>query len=94
MVKAGQLLHQGKWLTKGQVQHRFPHMMVHLTQWRPLPPKRGGLIQVDIGGHPPIPLPQKQIFQFGSFSMIFRVLNFWGHFEALNDIFLALQQPK
>ena len=52
------------------------------------------LIQVDIGGHPPIPLAQKQYFQFGSFSMIFRVLNFQGHFEALNDIFLALQQPK
>jgi hypothetical protein len=24
-------------------------------QWRPLLPKGGGLIQVDIGGHPPIP---------------------------------------
>jgi hypothetical protein len=27
VVKAGQLLHQGKWLTKGQVQQKFPHMM-------------------------------------------------------------------
>jgi hypothetical protein len=26
------------------------------TQWGPLLPKGGGLIQVDIGGHPPIPL--------------------------------------
>jgi hypothetical protein len=25
-------------------------------QWRPLLPKGGGLIQVDIGGHPPIPI--------------------------------------
>jgi hypothetical protein len=25
------------------------------TQWRPLIPKEGGLIQVDIGGHPPFP---------------------------------------
>jgi hypothetical protein len=25
------------------------------TQWRPLLPKEGGLIQVDIGGHPPFP---------------------------------------
>ena len=24
-------------------------------KWRPLLPKGGGLIQVDIGGHPPIP---------------------------------------
>ena len=47
------------------------------------------MIQVDIGGHPPIPLVQKQLFQFGSFSMIFRVLKFQGHFEALKDVFLA-----
>ena len=26
----------------------------NLTQWRPLLPKEGGMIQVDIGGHPPI----------------------------------------
>jgi hypothetical protein len=25
------------------------------TQWRPFLPKEGGLIQVDIGGHPPFP---------------------------------------
>jgi hypothetical protein len=25
------------------------------TQWRPLLPKEGGMIQVDIGGHPPFP---------------------------------------
>ena len=49
------------------------------------------LIQVDIDGYPPIPLAQKQLIQFGSFSTIFRVLNFWGHFEALNDIFLDSQ---
>ena len=51
------------------------------------------MIQVDIGGHPPIPMAQKQLFQFGSFFTIFRVLNFRGHFEALNDIFLASQRP-
>ena len=27
VVKVGQLLHQGKWLTKGQVQQKFPHLM-------------------------------------------------------------------
>ena len=52
------------------------------------------LIQVDIGGHPPIPLAQKQLFQFGNFSTIFWVLNFWGHFEALNNIFLASQPDQ
>jgi hypothetical protein len=27
VVKAGQLLHQGKWLTQSQVQQKFPHLM-------------------------------------------------------------------
>jgi hypothetical protein len=27
VVKAGKLLHQGKWLTKRQVQKKFPHLM-------------------------------------------------------------------
>jgi hypothetical protein len=58
-------------------------------QWGPFLPKGGGMIQVDIGGHPPIPLAQNTVFHLGSFSTVFWVLNFWGHFEALNDIFLA-----
>jgi hypothetical protein len=45
------------------------------------------MIQVDIGGHPPIPLARKTVFHLGSFSTVFRVPNFWGRFEALNDIF-------
>ena len=48
------------------------------------------MIQMDIGGHPPIPLAQNNcpLWQFPSyFSAIFRVLNFWGRFEAPNDIF-------
>jgi hypothetical protein len=27
VVKAGQLLHQGKWITWGQIQQKIPHMM-------------------------------------------------------------------
>jgi hypothetical protein len=27
VVKEGQLLHQGKWFTWGQIQHKFPHLM-------------------------------------------------------------------
>ena len=27
VVKAGQFLHQGKWITKDQVQQKFPHLM-------------------------------------------------------------------
>jgi hypothetical protein len=31
-------------------------------QWRPFLPKGGGLIQVDIGGHPPIPTGSSCLF--------------------------------
>jgi hypothetical protein len=31
VVKVGQLLHQGKWLTRGQIQQNFPHLMGELT---------------------------------------------------------------
>jgi hypothetical protein len=61
-------------------------------QWRPLLPKEGGLIQVDIGGHPPFPTGSKQFSgNFGNllFLAVFRVLNFRGHFEALNEGFLG-----
>lgn len=32
VVKAGQLLHQGKWLTKSQIQKKFPHLMGALNE--------------------------------------------------------------
>jgi hypothetical protein len=53
-------------------------------------PKEGGLIQVDIGGHPPFPTGSKQFSgNFGNllFLAVFRVLNFWSRFEALNNVF-------
>jgi hypothetical protein len=31
VIKVGQLLHQGKWLTRGQVQQKFPHLMGDLN---------------------------------------------------------------
>ena len=31
VVKASQLLHQGKWFTKDQVQQKFPHLMEELN---------------------------------------------------------------
>jgi hypothetical protein len=31
VVKSGQLLHQGKWLTWGQIQQKFPHLMGELN---------------------------------------------------------------
>jgi hypothetical protein len=52
------------------------------------------MIQMDIGGHPPIPLGPPplllSVFQFPHsllFLAVFRVLNFRSRFEALNDIF-------
>jgi hypothetical protein len=51
--------------------------------------KGGGLIQAKIVGHPPIPLAQNRVFHLGSFSIAFQVLDFWGHFEALNIVFWA-----
>ena len=63
-------------------------------QWGPFLPKGGGMIQVDIGGHPPIPLGPPplslSVFQFRHnllFLAVFRVLNFRSCFEALNDVF-------
>ena len=32
VVKAGQLLHQGKWFTRDQVQENFPHLMEALNE--------------------------------------------------------------
>jgi hypothetical protein len=31
VVKAGQLLQQGKWLTRGQIQQKFTHLMGELN---------------------------------------------------------------
>jgi hypothetical protein len=50
-------------------------------------PKEGGLIQVDIGGHPPIPTGSKQSSGNLLFLAVFWFLNFWGHFEGLNEFF-------
>jgi hypothetical protein len=67
--------------------NRFPLSPGNSTQWRPLLPKEGGLIQVDIGGHPPSPTGPKHVSgNFGNLLFL-AVFNFSGHFEALNDVF-------
>jgi hypothetical protein len=66
---------------------RFSLSPRNSTQWIPLLPKEGGLIQVDIGGHPPIPTGSKQSSGNLLFLAVFRFLNFWGHFEGLNEVF-------
>jgi hypothetical protein len=38
---------------------RFPISLGNSKQWRSFIPKEGGFIQVDIGGHPPIPTGSK-----------------------------------
>jgi hypothetical protein len=56
-------------------------------KWRPFIPKEGGLIQVDIGGHPPFPTCSKQFSgNFGNLLFL-AVFNFRGHFEGLNEFF-------
>jgi hypothetical protein len=37
IVKIRQLLHQGKWLTKSQVQQTFPHLMGELNAMETIP---------------------------------------------------------
>jgi hypothetical protein len=57
------------------------------TQWRPLLPKEGGLIQVDIGGHPPFPNGSKRLSgNFGNLLFL-AGFNFRGHFEGPNEGF-------
>jgi hypothetical protein len=53
-------------------------------------PKEGGLIQVDIGGHPPLPTGSKQFSDNFGNLLFLAVFNFQGHFEGLNEGFLGL----
>jgi hypothetical protein len=72
-----------------QIQQTLFPLPGHSTQWRPLLPKEGGLIQVDIGGHPPFPTGSKQFSgNFGNLLFL-AVFNFRGHFEGLNEGFLG-----
>jgi hypothetical protein len=50
-------------------------------QWRPLLPKEGGLIQVDIGGHPPFPNGSKQFSGHFDNLLFLAGFNFRGHFD-------------
>ena len=77
--------------TRRSTQHTVRDMIQDSTQWRPMLPKEGGLIPMEIGGHPHIPLAQNNcpLWKFPSyFSTVFHVPNFLSYFEALNDIFV------
>ena len=50
--------HFDKCHTKRSTQHTVRDMIQDSMQWRPFLPKEGGIIHMDIGGHPPIPLAQ------------------------------------
>jgi hypothetical protein len=87
-----QQVKQDNFFSKASSSPRFRFKKIfpgEFTQWRPLLPKGGGLIEVEISGHPPIPLAQNKGFHLGNFSMVFRVMNFQAHFEALNNFFWA-----
>jgi hypothetical protein len=60
-------------------------------QWIPLLPNEGGLIQVDIGGHPPFPTGSKQFSSNFGNLLFLAVFNFRGHFEGLNEGFSGLR---
>jgi hypothetical protein len=47
------------------------------------------MIQMDVGGLPPIPTGSFWQFSVWQFFSSFRVPNFWGRFEALNNVFRA-----
>jgi hypothetical protein len=71
---------------------RFSLSPGNSTQWRPLLPKEGGLIQMDIGGHPPFPTGSKQFSgNFGNLLFL-AGFNFRGHFEGLNEGFSGSTQ--
>jgi hypothetical protein len=62
----------------------------HLMQWIPLLPKEGGLIKVDIDGHPPFPTGSKHFSgNFGNLLFL-AIFNFLGQFEGLNNVFSQL----
>jgi hypothetical protein len=77
-----QLLQQGKQLIKMQIQQMLFPLPRNSTQWRPFLPKEGGLIQVDIGGHPPFPTGSKQFSgNFGNLLFL-AVFNFGAILRA------------
>jgi hypothetical protein len=52
VIKAGQLLHQGKWLTRGQIHQKFPHLMGDLNAMETIA-SQGGRIDLDGYRWPP-----------------------------------------
>jgi hypothetical protein len=66
---------------------RFSLSSGNSTQWIPLLPKEGGLIQVDIGGHPPFSTGPKQFFDNFGNLLFLAVFNFRGQFEGPNEGF-------
>jgi hypothetical protein len=84
-----QCLQQGKQLTKMQIQQTLFPLPENSMQWGPLLPKEGGLIQVDIGGHPHFPIGSKQFSNNFGNLLFLAIFYFRGHFEGLNEGFLG-----
>ena len=62
-------------------------------QWIPLLPKGGGLIQVDIGGHPPIPTGSSYPFLVQHIFLYFFVIvgsTLMGMSEALHIFYVDI----
>jgi hypothetical protein len=70
-----------------QIQQNIFPLPRELNQWIKLLPKEGGLIQVDISGHPPFPTGSKQFSSNFGNLLFLAGFNFRGHFEGLNEGF-------
>jgi hypothetical protein len=62
----------------------------HSIQWIPLIPKEGGLISMDISGHPLLPTDSHTFFPFLQFFVVFRVPKFLAHFSGPKRHFFVL----
>jgi hypothetical protein len=48
VVKVGRILHQGKWITQGQIQQKFPHLMGAVNAMETISSQVG---RIDLGGY-------------------------------------------
>ena len=71
IVKTGQLLHQGKWLTKSQVQQKFPHLMGELNAMETIASEGGRIYSGGYRLPPTIPLAQNSYFILAVFLAFF-----------------------
>jgi hypothetical protein len=70
-----------------QIQQMLFPLTGTLNAMETLLPKEGGLIQLYIGGHPPVPTGSKCCSGNLLFLAFVLFLNFPSHFEGINEVF-------